>query len=118
MFASTAENYSLAMEQYLEAIRSDYFAWQLGREDSLSEIRANMVKTFNSRLAYRQGAKYTKVMSDNAVHSFVVAASDDPKFPMGTILKPAGVAGPTRKNPRGNIFTGYTTHWTGTPYLV
>lgn len=118
MFVATAENYPLALEQYLEAIRSDYFAWQLGREDSLSDIRANMVKNFNKDLRVDRGVKYTKVVTGGSVHSFVVAVGDDPKLPMGTILKAASFAAPTRKNPRGNIFTGYTTHWTGTPYLV
>ena len=112
-----------AMKVYLDAIKADYakFMGDLARGDDESEkrnkTRSDMIDRFNSRLSYRVGSKYIKVISDGSVHSFIVNTFDDKKFDYGAILKPAGAAAPARNQSRGNVFIGYKIMWTGPSYL-
>ena len=111
------------MKVYLDAIKADYakFMGDLARGDDESEkrnkTRSDMIDRFNSRLSYRVGSKYIKVISDGSVHSFIVNTFDDKKFDYGAILKPAGAAAPARNQSRGNVFIGYKIMWTGPSYL-
>lgn len=107
---------SEALDEYLKAIHRDY-----SNNYNETEWQKKRAIEFGEDLTYEKGNKYIKVVrgegSQTSVHSFIVAVDDDPKFKYGDILKAAGWKAPARNKARGNLFTGYTTMWTGAPYL-
>lgn len=89
------------LDYYLEAINNAFVTRYTGNssKDWIEETNA----LFKSRLTYTIGKTYAKVISDRAVHSFVVL-QDGPKFKKGDILKAASFLSPARNFSRGNIF--------------
>jgi hypothetical protein len=128
-----------ALEVLIEAIRTDYRDWQfmsnrnrggaaavLSRADEFDDTFdilpptiARFVDEFSEKLVIRMGNKYAKICTENggSVWGFVVVTENDPKFPVGTILKAAGYNAPARNASRGNVLTGYKVNWTGPNYL-
>jgi len=70
-------------------------------------------------VSFEGGQKYIRVVQgtygSRSSHSFIVAVDDDPKFPLGTILKSASWKTPAKNFARGNVLTGdfKNVRWTG-----
>jgi len=111
--------WELALNTYLDAIKTDYLAWQgpqANRDEIGREVRNKMYVEFATSLRVEQSTLYHKVWKGNSIHSFIVKA-DGPKFKAGDILKAATWKAPAKNKARGNLFTGYHITWTGADYL-
>lgn len=106
------------VETLVEAIKTDYRSWML-RGDEYTDVQKRMINDFETGIGYKAGKKYIKITNNNggSVWGFVVATDDDKKFRKGDILKAAGYNAPARNAPRGNVFDGFSIHWTGPKYL-
>tara|TARA_R110002074_G_scaffold302928_1_gene474159 strand:- start:165 stop:497 length:333 start_codon:yes stop_codon:yes gene_type:complete len=103
--------------ELIEEIKADYLGWtSRNHTKELTDINRNMIKQFNEGITYKEGKKYTKVMTQNSVWGFVMQ-EDDAKFKAGDILMAAGYNAPARNKARGNVFKGYNINWTGPNYL-
>ena len=105
-----------SIEKYLETIYQDYVAHTTRCKcdaDYAERTNAHFKKT----MSVEYGRKYARIVTDGSVHSFVVL-EDESKFKVGDILKAAGWKTPVKNAARGNLFTGYTTSWTGANYLL
>ena len=99
--------FASAIDNYLNAIVSDYEKWSDG-----SEISKEMLREFKEKLRYEFGNKYIKVITKNSVHSFIVI-KDTPKFKRGDILMAKSWKAPATNFARGNILTTFNVRWTG-----
>ena len=104
----------------MKAMRYDYLYWHLNSRTckevgELRDVNKKMIAEFNENLDYTVGKKYIKVVEKTGgVKCFVVNCENDKKFPIGTIVKPAGWASPARNFSRGNVLEGkYKISWTG-----
>ena len=108
-----------ALKKYKKGIGDDYENWSLGSRALLSDdnitkrIKENGVIEFKNAIDHSCGSKYTKVMINGSVHSFIVNIYNDKKFKYGDILKAASWKTPARNFARGNIFEEYKVRWTG-----
>lgn len=109
-------DFDTAIEVLLEAIRTDYRDFALGRKDELDSINLEMTEEFEESLYVKRGSKYTKIIKGGSVWGFIVNA-DNGRFRAGDILKAASWAAPAINAARGNIFDGYKIYWTGPHYL-
>jgi hypothetical protein len=96
------------LNTFIEAIKADYVGF-----NEITDIRKEMIETFNSSIEIIEGKKFIKIAAGGAAHSFIVK-EDDGKFKRGDILKAATWAAPAKNFARGNILTGgYKIRWTG-----
>jgi hypothetical protein len=105
-----------AVEILVEAIKTDYRGWLLGRKEEVSDVRLKMISEFERKVVVEEGRKYLKIVKDNSVWGFIVKTAEG-KFKAGDILKAASWASPVKNAARGNVFDGYTVSWTGPNYL-
>jgi len=109
------------IEKLIEDIVNDYGVWQnrCAKGEPKSTVQQDMFDRFKSRIAFKEGNKYVKIIftEGGSVWGFVVK-QDDAKFRKGDILKAAGWNAPARNSARGNIVDGgYSIQWTGPLYL-
>ena len=102
------------IENFLTAIGDDYARWTGAGDSKYADTVDARNAYFREKLEFSVGKKYIKIISDRAVHSFIVIAHDK-KFPIGTILKAAGWQAPARNFARGNVITENYNNvaWTG-----
>ena len=92
--------------------------WGEQHIEQRDQYEAESIEKFTNGMRSTKGAKYIKVMSENRVHCFIVATSNDDKFNLGDVLSPATWARPARNRARGNVLTtGTHIQWTGPLYL-
>ena len=92
---------------------NDYVNWSAYTDETQQANADN----FLARIEIKTGKKYLKVVRDGSAWAFIVNVTNDAKFSLGDILKPANWATPTRNAERGNVLTGYHIKWTGPEYL-
>lgn len=121
-------DFDVAVEVLVEAIKTDYREYTdraavakaaRGNGDGeFTDINIKMIGEFENGLGFTKGKKYIKITTNNngSVWGFIVK-EDGPKFKRGDILKAASWNAPATNHPRGNIFEGYSIHWTGPHYM-
>lgn len=104
------------IQQYLEAIKTDYVQLRGMVKDDPNNVRQMMVKQFFEGVGVTAGSKYVKVLIRGSVHSFIVAKPMS-KFKVGDILMAKSFKAPATNFARGNIldpnFDFSTVRWAG-----
>ena len=96
------EQWNESIQQYLEAIKTDYVQLRGMVKDDPNNVRQMMVKQFIEGVGVTAGSKYIKVLIKGSVHSFIVAR-ETPKFKVGDILMAKSFKAPATNFARGNI---------------
>ena len=106
------------IEQLIQDINADYFAWQTASGKARSEINDRMYDEFVEGIRVEEGRKYIRIVTQNSVWGFIQKEDCAKGFRKGDILKAAGWNAPTKNKARGNIVDGgYSIQWTGPRYL-
>ena len=106
------------IEQLIQDINADYFAWQTCSGKPRSEINDRMYEEFVEGIRVEEGRKYIRIVTQNSVWGFIQKEDCAKGFRKGDILKAAGWNAPTKNKARGNIVDGgYSIQWTGPYYL-
>jgi hypothetical protein len=106
------------IEQLIQDINADYFAWQTCSGKARSEINDRMYEEFVEGIRVEEGRKYIRIVTQNSVWGFIQKEDCAKGFRKGDILKAAGWNAPTKNKARGNIVDGgYSIQWTGPRYL-
>jgi hypothetical protein len=106
------------IEQLIQDINADYFAWQTASGKARSEINDRMYEEFVEGIRVEEGRKYIRIVTQNSVWGFIQKEDCAKGFRKGDILKAAGWNAPTKNKARGNIVDGgYKIQWTGPYYL-
>jgi hypothetical protein len=113
------EAMNIAVNELIEAIKTDYFNFLTRMNDrEPSTFAKEQMETFYDKIEVRPGNKYIKIIKDRSVWGFIVNTENDKKFRKGDLLKAASWAAPARNAARGNILDGgYRIQWTGPLYL-
>ena len=94
----------IAIYRYFDHLVQDFRNWR-ARSGCTTEWDAERIQEYSSALTTNRGRNYLKVVSERAVHSFIVI-KETKGFQIGDILKAASWAAPATNFARGNIFKG------------
>ena len=110
-----AKNIDEGIKYMIDAMVEDYGGFN--QHNKIDEVRDNMYNEYKNSFKITNGLKYIKVTNDGSVKAFIVK-SDNGKFKLGDILKPASWKAPAMNSARGNVLSGnYSIQWTGPLYL-